>query len=128
MFTYKLLMRSKLSPDSSKLVISTQNGYIIVIHDLDLLTLSDDLKGFPIYGYPSSWQFLSRRSKSKRNRVELIKEWPSGDNASDIASLQVCMLLMLPAHSKATLIYDFVQDLSVYRFVDKVGTTCKMCA
>lgn len=85
-FTYKLLMRSKLSPDSSKLVVSTQNGYIIVIHDLDLLTLADDLKNFPAYGSPTS--FPPQRNQ-RRNRVELIREWPSGDNASDIASLQV---------------------------------------
>lgn len=85
-FTYKLLMRSKLSPDSSKLVVSTQNGYIIVIHDLDLLTLADDLKNFPPYGSPSSFPF---QRNQRRNRVELIREWPSGDNASDIASLQI---------------------------------------
>lgn len=88
-FTYKLLMRSKLSPDSSKLVVSTQNGYIIVIHDLDLLTLADDLKNFPPYGSPSSFPF---QRNQRRNRVELIREWPSGDNASDIASLQVVSL------------------------------------
>ncbi|KAK3096294.1 hypothetical protein FSP39_025441 [Pinctada imbricata] len=86
-FSHKFLMRSKMSPDSSKLVISTQNGYIIVIHDLDLLTLNDDLKDFPFHGDPS--QVLQKGNDRKRNRVEVIREWPIGDMAGDIASLQI---------------------------------------
>ena len=34
------LMRSKLSPDCSKLAISTHEGYMIIIHNLDLFSLS----------------------------------------------------------------------------------------
>ena len=39
-------MRSKLTPDASKLVIATAGGYLMVVHNLDLETLSEDLSGF----------------------------------------------------------------------------------
>ena len=39
-------MRSKLTPDASKLVIATAGGYLMVVHNLDLGTLSSDLQGF----------------------------------------------------------------------------------
>lgn len=42
------LMRCRLSPDSSKLVICTTGGYLILVHDLDLNTLSRDLSGFRV--------------------------------------------------------------------------------
>ncbi|WAR22555.1 DCA10-like protein [Mya arenaria] len=50
------LMRSKLSPDFSKLIISTHEGYIIIIHDLDLSTLGEDLKGFK----PNMYRLMQR--------------------------------------------------------------------
>ena len=40
------LMRMRLTPDSSKMVISTMNGYLVTIHDLDLAAMSEDLAGF----------------------------------------------------------------------------------
>ena len=40
------LMRMRLTPDSSKMVISTMNGYLVVIHDLALDAMSQDLSGF----------------------------------------------------------------------------------
>lgn len=42
------LMRMKLTADGSKMVISTTNGYIIIIHDLNLNTLATDLKSFRV--------------------------------------------------------------------------------
>jgi len=42
------LMRCRLSPDASKLVICTTGGYLILIHDLDLSTLARDLQGFRV--------------------------------------------------------------------------------
>ena len=38
-------MRMRLTPDASKMVISTRNGYLVVVHDLDLDTMSEDLAG-----------------------------------------------------------------------------------
>merc|ERR1719234_590981 len=40
------LMRMRLTPDASKMVISTMNGYLVVIHDLDLISMCEDLAGF----------------------------------------------------------------------------------
>ncbi|KAJ8317139.1 hypothetical protein KUTeg_005043 [Tegillarca granosa] len=78
------LMRSKLTPDNKKLIISTQNGCIIIIHNLDLSTLADDLSGFKM----SRIHHFSKRS-SKRNKVEVISDWPTGNHAKVVASLQV---------------------------------------
>lgn len=41
-------MRCRLAPDSTKLVICTTGGYLILIHDLDLNTLARDLQGFRV--------------------------------------------------------------------------------
>ena len=40
------LMRSKLTPDASKLVIATAGGYLMVVHNLNLSHLAEDLQGF----------------------------------------------------------------------------------
>lgn len=42
------LMRTKLSPDGTKMVISTTNGYMIIVHDLNLETLATDLRSFRV--------------------------------------------------------------------------------
>lgn len=92
------LMRTKLSPDGSKLILCTTGGYLMVIHDLDLHMLSKDLQAFqpnmyrvmqlsqtPIHlGYSFNHVFTA-----KRNRVELISDFPVGNQAEVISSLQV---------------------------------------
>lgn len=42
------LMRTRLTPDASKMIICTTGGYLIVIHNLDLNTLNQDLDGFKV--------------------------------------------------------------------------------
>lgn len=42
------LMRTRLSPNASKMVICTTGGYLILIHDLNLKTLAQDLSGFKV--------------------------------------------------------------------------------
>lgn len=42
------LMRCRITPDGSKLVLCTTGGYIMIIHDLDLTTLHKDLCGFRV--------------------------------------------------------------------------------
>lgn len=42
------LMRCRLTSDGQKLAICTTGGYLILIHDLDLNTLSRDLQGFRV--------------------------------------------------------------------------------
>jgi len=93
-------MRSRLTPDGEKLIITTTEGYIIVIHDLDLSTLSQDLSGFK----PSLYRVMQTRGfplpqackynslfTRKTNRVELISDFPPWNDAEMIASLDVSM-------------------------------------
>ena len=40
------LMRMQLTPEADKLVVATASGYLMVIHDLDLLSVGKDLHGF----------------------------------------------------------------------------------
>lgn len=42
------LMRCRISPDASKLVICTTGGYLIIVHNLDLQMLAKDLHGFRV--------------------------------------------------------------------------------
>ena len=59
-FSSSGLMRMRLSPLSGdRMVISTMNGFLMVIHDLDLETLEDDLKGFK----PNLYRLMQARMK-----------------------------------------------------------------
>ncbi|CAG9857552.1 unnamed protein product [Phyllotreta striolata] len=92
------LMRMKLTGDGTKMIISTTNGFIIIIHDLNLLTLATDLRSFrpslyrlmqisdqcfPI-GTVYNYLFSPNR---KRNRIEFIEDFPN--EAEVISSLQI---------------------------------------
>lgn len=93
------LMRMRLTPDNKKMVICTTRGCLVVIHDLNLHTLAYDLRGFKLpkmyrwhapekaayhFGDCSGHHFTARR-----NRVELIFDFPSENDAEIISSLQV---------------------------------------
>lgn len=47
-FAMNGLMRTKLTPDGSKLIICTTSGYMIIIHDLDLASLATQTRGFKV--------------------------------------------------------------------------------
>lgn len=47
-FDTKGLMRMKLTPDGTKMIICTTNGYMIVVHDLNLETMPEDLNDFKV--------------------------------------------------------------------------------
>eukprot|EP00090_Calanus_glacialis_P006803 TRINITY_DN15300_c0_g1_i1.p1 TRINITY_DN15300_c0_g1~~TRINITY_DN15300_c0_g1_i1.p1 ORF type:complete len:707 (+),score=213.18 TRINITY_DN15300_c0_g1_i1:85-2205(+) len=92
------LMRMRLTPDSSKMVISTMNGYLVVVHDLDLHTMSEDLAGFK----PNMYRLMQISGKAlelainytslfhtKRNRVEIISDFPDGNDAEVLSSLRL---------------------------------------
>jgi len=92
------LMRMRLTPDSSKMVISTMNGYLVVVHDLDLHTMSEDLAGFK----PNMYRLMQISGKAlelainytslfhtKRNRVEIISDFPEGNDAEVLSSLRL---------------------------------------
>ena len=91
-------MRMRLTPNSDKMVISTINGYLIIIHDLCLDTLAKDLSGFkpnmyrllqmsgnPIKGALNSTPLFH----AKRNRVELVTDFAPGNEPDIVSSLQI---------------------------------------
>lgn len=45
------LMLCKLTPDDSKMVISTDKGYLLLVHDLDLDVLNVDMDTFKVILY-----------------------------------------------------------------------------
>lgn len=42
------LVRTKLTPDGTKMVICTTGGYMLIIHELNLMTLYNDMKLFRV--------------------------------------------------------------------------------
>ncbi|XP_018392603.1 PREDICTED: DDB1- and CUL4-associated factor 10 [Cyphomyrmex costatus] len=94
------LMRTRLTPDTSKMLICTTSGYLIVIHNLKLSTLSQDLVGFKPNMYrlmqlsqttipiAASYTHLFAHTRT-HNRVEFLTDFPIGDDAEVISSLQV---------------------------------------
>ncbi|XP_022106729.1 DDB1- and CUL4-associated factor 10-like [Acanthaster planci] len=103
-FYIESLMRTRLTPDCTKLVMSTAGGFYILIHDLDLSTLNSDLAGInftrhiqldslgeEVEGTPA---WVCRRAgqsptRRGRNRMELVADFPEGSKASCISSLVV---------------------------------------
>ncbi|XP_063703797.1 DDB1- and CUL4-associated factor 10 homolog isoform X2 [Culicoides brevitarsis] len=94
------LMRCRLSRDATKLAICTTSGYLIIIHDLDLFTLAKDLNGFKPNVYrlmqlrrqfiPNAAKFdYAFSKKQKRNRVELVSDFPQGNDAEVVSSLHI---------------------------------------
>ncbi|XP_020281706.1 DDB1- and CUL4-associated factor 10 [Pseudomyrmex gracilis] len=94
------LMRTRLTPDTSKMLICTTSGYLIVIHNLKLSTLSQDLQGFKPNMYrlmqlsqttiPVAARFTHLFAHTRaHNRVEFLTDFPIGDDAEVISSLQV---------------------------------------
>ena len=92
------LMRMRLTPSSDKMVISTINGYLIIIHDLCLDTLATDLNGFK----PNMYRLLQMSGNplrqalnstplfhAKRNRVELVSDFAPGNVPDIVSSLQI---------------------------------------
>ena len=90
------LMRMRVTQDCSKMVISTMNSYMIIVHDLDLDTLTRDLHNFK----PNMYRIMQISGKplaaavqhtklfhAKRNRVEIIDDFPEKNEAEAISSL-----------------------------------------
>ncbi|XP_011192889.2 DDB1- and CUL4-associated factor 10 homolog isoform X1 [Zeugodacus cucurbitae] len=94
------LMRCRITPDGSKLILCTTGGYIMIVHDLDLTTLHKDLCGFRPIIYrlmqmgkqyiPQAAKFDHVFSKKqKKNRVELVTDFPKENDAEVILALEV---------------------------------------
>ncbi|GFN83512.1 Ddb1- and cul4-associated factor 10 homolog [Plakobranchus ocellatus] len=96
------MMRTKVCPDEKRMIISTLGGYYILIHDLDLDHFKEDMKGFRprLYGLMQGLMQLldaplnhlieyNSIFRRKRNRIEFISDFPAGDNAVSISTMQV---------------------------------------
>ncbi|XP_077495412.1 DDB1- and CUL4-associated factor 10-like [Amblyomma americanum] len=98
-FCTKELMRMRLSPDNQKMVICTNGGYMVVIHDLDLHALAHDLRVIKLtklYRWRASEKAAyhigdcrAHNFTSRRNRVELICYFPNDNDEETISSLEV---------------------------------------
>ncbi|XP_032783070.2 DDB1- and CUL4-associated factor 10 [Daphnia magna] len=123
------LMRMRLTPDNTKMILCTAGGYIMIIHNLDFATLNQDLAGFK----PNMYRLMqisqtpislatnfSHLFRSKRNRIELISDWPAGNEAEVISSLHVhpqgwCVVSRNTSNldkSEWTCVHD-IQDMSL---------------
>ena len=91
-------MRMRLTPTWDKMVVSTMNGYIMVVHDLCLDTMAEDLQNFK----PNMYRLMQLSGQAKsvavqytplfhamRNRVEFICDFADDDEAEIISSLQL---------------------------------------
>ncbi|KAK7788624.1 hypothetical protein R5R35_008118 [Gryllus longicercus] len=88
-------LRMRLNPDASKMIISSSRGYLLIVHDLDLNTLTEDLAGYypggcPFYHLremvPCSAVFSRRR---RRNRVEPVADFPLADGSLAVSALEI---------------------------------------
>ena len=123
------LMRMRLTAESSKMILCTAGGYLMVVHNLDFATLNRDLAGFK----PNMYRLMqisqapisiatsfSNLFSSKRNRVELISDWPDGNEAEVVSALQVhpsgwCVISRNTSnsdHSEWTCVHD-IQDVPI---------------
>ena len=93
LFSASGLIRSRLSPDGTKLVMSTSFGCLIVVHDLDIGGLYKDLRGFKPRMFRLKYRETFRGDQliftRRKNRVELIADFPTGNDAGLISSLEV---------------------------------------
>lgn len=122
------LMRTRLTPDDNKMILSTSLGYYVIIHDLDLSTLTTDLENFVSDDYylllqeKDPKELLDHRSNhvfhQKRNRVELVMDFPPESFPWCISSLVVhpqgwCMMSRFTSEmedSEWTCVHDIQED------------------
>lgn len=65
-FHTRFLMRMRLTPDCSKMLISTSSGYLLILHDLDL-TKSLEVGSYPI--------LRARRTTSSSGKIFWLKDF-----------------------------------------------------
>lgn len=93
------LLRMRLTHDGTKMIVGTSDGYLMVIHDLDLSTLATDLGDFPVDHYRMMQQnfscgfdmgsWFNNLFTARRNRVELISDFPRDNRKGQISSVQI---------------------------------------
>ncbi|XP_059053270.1 DDB1- and CUL4-associated factor 10 homolog isoform X2 [Achroia grisella] len=94
------LMRCRLSPDARQMVMCTTGGLLVIIHNLNLSTLAQDLHGFKPNLYrlmQTSHQLIPIAAlydhlfddKREENRIEFVSDFPDGNDAKVVSSLQI---------------------------------------
>ena len=127
------LMRMKVTNDETKMLICTSEGYILIIHDLNIDTLAQDLKNFQsdLYrlmqkGHSFGYDFGSWHNslfQAKRNRIELISDFP--DESHELSSLDVhpsgwCMLsrgITRNDDAEYTVVHDIQSDVRPHKLI-----------
>ncbi|KAJ7424194.1 DDB1- and CUL4-associated factor 10 [Willisornis vidua] len=86
-FHTRFLMRMRLTPDCSKMLISTSSGYLLILHDLDL-NKSLEVGSYPIL---RARRTTSSSGGSPRNSLEVLTPEIPGerDRGNCITSLQL---------------------------------------
>uniref|UniRef100_A0A182LXN8 Uncharacterized protein n=1 Tax=Anopheles culicifacies TaxID=139723 RepID=A0A182LXN8_9DIPT len=94
------LMRCRLAPDATRLVLCTSSGYLMLVHDLHLASFAGDLVDFRPNIHrlnlmrKQRMPSASRKSPAvshcrKRNRIEFVNDFPTGDDAEMISGLAI---------------------------------------
>ncbi|GLH15620.1 DDB1- and CUL4-associated factor 10 homolog [Gryllus bimaculatus] len=98
-FRSYMLLRLRLNPDQSKMILSTANGFLIVIHDLDLNVFTQGRGEYQLESIAASYlhqrvgtscrssSFLS--PKHRRNRVEMVADFPNAGACNVISALEI---------------------------------------
>ncbi|XP_074134482.1 LOW QUALITY PROTEIN: DDB1- and CUL4-associated factor 10-like [Sminthopsis crassicaudata] len=98
-FHTRFLMRMRLAPDSSKMLISTSTGYLLIVHDLDLA------KSLEVGRYPiiragrtalRSNAATSASSRAPRAAASSSRDGDSGSLSEQNVSPPNCLEILIP--------------------------------
>ncbi|KAK7863783.1 hypothetical protein R5R35_005400 [Gryllus longicercus] len=98
-FQSYMLLRLRLNPEESKMIISTARGYLMIVHELDLCTLAQDLDQFELemFGFAYLHETSTLRHKGsrflspnrRRNRLEIVADFPGADGSNVVSALEI---------------------------------------
>ncbi|XP_051824772.1 DDB1- and CUL4-associated factor 10-like isoform X2 [Antechinus flavipes] len=98
-FHTRFLMRMRLTPDCSKMLISTSSGYVLILHDLDL-TKSLNVGRYPIIRAGSrAWSSgaaTSASSSAPRAAGSSSRDGDFGSLSEQNVSLPNCLEILIP--------------------------------
>lgn len=129
------LTRMKLTPCSTKMIISSIAGNLVIIHNLDLQNLSQASDhGLPFWTMSGSNQqraylVSSNGPWTMRNKFEIVEEFPEGAAPWCISSLEVhphgwCMVIRYSSgewHQEWTAVYDVQTPALDGRYIIYLG-------
>ncbi|XP_033123827.1 DDB1- and CUL4-associated factor 10-like isoform X2 [Anneissia japonica] len=98
------LMRMRITPDGTKMILSSSSSMYVIIHDLNLAHLADDMEGINNYIHADATEGRQHAHifYRKRNRVEIVNDFPNSSPGEEfsISSLVIhpqgwCMISRL---------------------------------